>query len=254
MEVDFWVCLVWQILDWEKQLLVEGIVFGWWVEEVQVVVVSVEVVVQQVEVVLWFVGVDVVFVWWVVVVGWFDDVVMVCVCSDGLVVSLDVKLGQCVKEVDLLLCIVNLCELWLEIQVSVGIVLFCYGEIMVLGCDVVVMVQFVGVFVGESQIQILWVCVMCGVDKLCLGEVIFVCVLFVVGSGWSLLIVVVIYQDDRVYVFVCSFKGFVVILVMVVSSVGQVVQVQGQLKIGIEVVVMLVIVLKFVWLGLGGGE
>ncbi len=254
MEADSRARLARQTLDREKQLLAEGIVPGRRVEEAQAAAASAEAAVQQAEAVLRLAGADAASVRRAAAAGRLDDAVTVRARSDGLVASLDAKLGQRVKEADPLLRIANLRELWLEIQVSAGTALPRHGEITVPGRDVAATAQSVGALVGESQTQTLRARVTRGADKLRPGEVIPARVPFAAGSGWSLPIAAVTYQDDRAYVFVRSPKGFVATPVTVVSSAGQAVQVQGQLKTGIEVAVTSVIALKSAWLGLGGGE
>lgn len=255
MEADSRAKLARQTMEREKQLLAEGIIPGRRVQEAQAAQAGADAAVRQAEAALRLAGADAASARKAAANGSLDDAITVRARSDGLVASLDAKLGQRVKEADPLLRIANLRELWLEVQVAAGTAVPRNAEITVPGRDVSASAMSVGSLVGEGQTQTLRARVTKGVDKLRPGEVVQARVPFAAaGGGWGLPLASVTYQDDKAYVFVRSTKGFVAVPVTVVSSAGQALQVHGNLKSGQEVAVTSVIALKSAWLGMGGGE
>ncbi|MGQ3050806.1 MAG: efflux RND transporter periplasmic adaptor subunit [Roseateles sp.] len=254
MEADSRAKLARQASDREKQLFAEGIIPERRVQEAQAAQSGSDAAVRQAQAALRLAGADVAAVRRAAASGKLDDTLTVRARSDGLVVSLDAKLGQRVKEADPLLRIANLRELWLEVQVAPGVTVPRGGEITVVGREVTAVALSVGALVGDAQTQTLRARVMRGADQLRPGEVVQARVPFAAGAGWSLPLAAVTYQDDKAYVFVRSAKGFVATPVTVLSSAGQAVQVRGALQSGQEVAVSSVIALKSAWLGKGGGE
>lgn len=253
MEADSRAKLARQTMDREKQLVGEGIIPARRVQEAQAAQAGADAAVRQAEAALRLAGADAGSVRKAAQSGNLDDAITVRARNEGVVVSLDAKLGQRVKEADPLLRIANLRELWLDVQVAAGTAAPKNGEITVVGREVTAVAQSVGALVGDGQTQTLRARVTRGADKLRPGEVVQARVPFASGSGWSLPLVSVTYQDDKAYVFIRSAKGFVATPVTVISSAGQAVQVQGNLKSGQEVAVTSVIALKSAWLGIGGG-
>lgn len=254
MEADSRAKLARQTLEREKALLAEGIIPARRVQEAQAAQTGADAAVRQAEAALRLSGADAGSVRRATASGQPEDALTVRARTDGVVASLDAKLGQRVKEADPLLRIANLRELWLEVQVAAGTTVPRNGEITVPGREVTALVLSVGSLVGDSQTQTLRARVTKGGGKLRPGEVVQARVPFAAGGGWNLPLTAVTYHDDKALVFVRSAKGFVATPITVASSAGQAVEVVGNLKSGQEVAVTSVIALKSAWLGLGGGE
>lgn len=189
--------------------------------------------------------------------GRLDDGLVLRAKSAGVVLAVEVKPGQHVKEADPLVRIANLRVLWLDIQVPadrqskipVG------GEITVTGRDAAAETLSVGAVVGDSQTVVLRARVTRGAERLRPGEVVQARVPFAVHEGgWAVPLQSVVHQDDKTYVFVRSAAGFVATPVAVVSSAGQSVQVTGALRPGQEIAASSVIALKAAWLGKSGSD
>lgn len=187
-----------------------------------------------------------------------DDTLVVRAKSAGLVLSIEVKPGQRVKEADALVRLANLQELWLDIQVPAdrqGPIAPKTGEIVVSGRDAVATPMSVGAMVSDNQTVTLRARVTRGSERLRPGEVVQAQVPFAnAPAGWALPLQAVARQDDQAYVFVRSAKGFVATPVTVGASAGQSVQVTGNLSAGQEIATASVIALKAAWLGKSGGE
>ena len=190
--------------------------------------------------------------------GRLDDGLVVRARSAGVILAVDVKPGQRVKEADPLVRVASLGVLWLDIQVpadrqskipSVG------GEITVSGRDVVAEALSVGAVVGDSQTVVLRARVTRGAERLRPGEVVQVRVPFAVHeSAWAVPLQSVVRRDDQAYVFVRSATGFVATPVAIISSAGQSLQVTGALRSGQEIAASSVIALKAAWMGKSGGD
>lgn len=190
--------------------------------------------------------------------GRLDDGLVVRARAAGLVLAVDVKPGQRVKEADALVHMANLSELWLDIQVPAdrqGQALPKTGEIMVSGREVAAIPLSVGAMVSDSQTVTLRARVIRGAAKLRPGEIVQAQVPFAAADGgWALPLQAIARQDHQAYVFVRSAKGFVATPVTVLSSAGQSVQVSGSLRANQEVAASSVIALKAAWLGKSGSE
>lgn len=190
--------------------------------------------------------------------GRLADGLVVRARSAGLVLAIDVKPGQRVKEADTLMRLADRSELWLEVQVPAdrqAQALPKAGEITVSGRDVAAVPLSVGTMVSDSQTVVLRARVTRGAALLRPGEVVQAEIPFAANSaGWALPLQAIARQDDQAYVFVRTDKGFAARPVAVVSSAGQSVQVTGDLRIGQEVAATSVIALKAAWLGKSGGN
>lgn len=271
MEADSRARLARQTLERERQLFSEGIIPERRMQEAQAGLSSADAAVRQAEAALRLAGADAASVRRAAATDRLDDTLTVRARSDGLVVSLDARPGQRVKEADPLLRIANLKELWLEVEVPAGTPLPRGREFGVAGKNVTAVAQSMASTVGEGQTQTLRARVTRGAAELRPGEVVQVHVPFAsgnagnagtsgngVGSAWTLPLAALTYQGSRAYVFVRSARGFIATPVTVLKSAGSVVQVQAQppltLKAGQDVAVASVIALKSAWLGMGGGE
>jgi len=190
--------------------------------------------------------------------GRLADGLVVRARSAGLVLAIDVKPGQRVKEADALMRLADRSELWLEVQVPAdrqAQALPKSGEITVSGRDVAAVPLSVGTMVSDSQTVVLRARVTRGAALLRPGEVVQAEIPFAANSaGWALPLQALARQDDQAYVFVRTEKGFAARPVAVVSSAGQSVQVTGDLRAGQEVAATSVIALKAAWLGKSGGS
>ena len=190
--------------------------------------------------------------------GRFDDGLTVRTASAGLVLAVEVRPGQRVKEADALVRLADLRELWLDIQVPADRQapgLPKGGEIMVVGRDVAAVPASVGAMVSDSQTVTLRARVTRGVQLLRPGEVVQAQVPFAAReAGWALPLQAIARQDDKSYVFVRSATGFVATPVTVGASAGESVQATGALRPGQEIAASSVVALKAAWLGRGGGE
>lgn len=190
--------------------------------------------------------------------GRLDDGLVVRARAAGLVLAVDVKPGQRVKEADALVHLANLSELWLDIQVPAdrqGQALPRTGEIMVSGRDVAATPLSVGAMVSDSQTVTLRARVVRGAGKLRPGEIVQAQVPFAAADGgWALPLQAIARRDEQAYVFVRSAEGFIATPVTVLSSAGQSVQVGGNLRADQEIAASSVIALKAAWLGKSGSE
>lgn len=190
--------------------------------------------------------------------GRLDDTLLVRARSAGLILAIEVKPGQRVKEADPLVRLASLRELWLDIQVPAdrqGAAVPKTGEIIVNDRDAAAQPMSVGAMVSDSQTVTLRARVTRGTERLRPGEVVQAQVPFgAAPAGWALPLQAVTRQDEQAYVFVRSAKGFVATPVTVAASAGQAVQVTGKLSAGQEIATGSVIALKAAWLGKSGGE
>lgn len=238
----------------ERQLFADGIIPERRVQESETAAASDAARVRQAEAELRLAGADNTTIRRVADGGRLDDGVLVRSRSPGLVVAVEAKPGQRVKEADPLVRLVDLRELWLEIAVPSNVVPPRTGEIQVVGRAAVAVPQSLGAVVSDSQTATLRARVVRGAEQLRPGEVVQAQVPFAASPGWALPLQAVTRNDDRAYVFVRSAKGFVATPVTVLSSAGQSVQVSGDLRAGQEVATSSVIALKSAWLGKGGGS
>ncbi|CAB3786213.1 Nickel and cobalt resistance protein CnrB [Paraburkholderia ultramafica] len=243
-----------QTLDREAKLFAEGIIPERRVQEAQAGDSAASAALRQIEAELRLAGADPSGARRSAAAGKIDAVLIVRARSNGLVVSLDAKPGQRVRQADLLARIADLSEMWLEIQVPTNTDVARGTALTVTGKDVRAVAESTGRMVSDSQTTTLRARVTAGADKLLPGEVLQVNIPAPTPEGWTLPLPSVTRQDDRAYVFVRSSKGFVATPINVLSSAGQSVRVQGNLKRGQEVAVSSVIALKAAWLGKGGGE
>ncbi|MBW8830160.1 MAG: efflux RND transporter periplasmic adaptor subunit [Burkholderiales bacterium] len=241
-------------LEREKQLFGEGIIPERRVQEAEAAERADAARLRQAEAELRLAGADVALIKRVAGGGRLEDGLMVRAKTAGLVLAVDAKPGQRVKEADPLVRLANLRELWLDIQVPADRPTPKSGEITVVGRDVAATPLSAGAMVSDSQTVTLRAKVIKGAQLLRPGEVVQAQVPFPASEGWALPLQAVTRQDDKAYVFVRSAKGFVATPVTVLSSAGQSVQVSGNLKAGQEVATASVIALKSAWLGKGGGS
>lgn len=192
--------------------------------------------------------------------GSLGDGLIVRARTAGLIAGLDVKAGQRVQGSDSLLRIVNVQQLWLDIQIpsdrqQQALSSKAAGSISVVGREASATPISVGATVSDNQTVTLRARVVVGAELLRPGEVVQVKVPFAENAaGWALPLPAVARQDDKAYVFVRTEKGFIAQQVNVVSSAGQSVQVTGNLRAGQQVATSSVIALKAAWLGKGGSN
>lgn len=190
--------------------------------------------------------------------GKLDDGLSVPSRIAGVVLAVDVKPGQRVKEADPLMRVADLRELWLDIQLPASRQaqeVSKSAEIGVIGRDAAAMPLSVGALVSDSQTVTLRARVTRGAERLRPGEIVQVQVPFVSSeAGWAVPLPAIARQDDQAYVFVRTTTGFVATPVTVVSSAGQSAQVTGKLIANQEIAVSSVIALKAAWLGKSGGS
>lgn len=186
--------------------------------------------------------------------GRLDDGLVVRARSAGLVLGVEARPGQRVKEADALVRLADVSQLWLDIQIPADHAAAKGGEITVVGRDAAASAQSVAAVVGDAQTLTLRARVTRGVPLLRPGEVVQARVPHAAAQGWALPLQALTRQDDKAYVFVRNASGFVATPVTVLASAGESVQVSGNLRAGQEVAVSSVIALKSAWLGKGGGS
>ncbi|SPB14126.1 RND family efflux transporter MFP subunit [Caballeronia novacaledonica] len=238
----------------EKALFEEGIIAERRVQEAESTARMDAARMRQAQTELRFLGVDPAAITRAADGGRIDDVLAIRAKSDGLVIGVDAKPGQRVRESDSLVRIADPKELWLDIQIPSNRVAPKAGEIRVVGRDVIAAPQSVGALVGDGQMLTLRARVTSGAQSLRPGEVVQAQVPFADQQGWALPLSAITRQDGKAYVFVRSPKGFSATPVNVVASSEQAVQVTGNLRSDQDVAVTSVIALKAAWLGKGGGE
>lgn len=238
----------------EQQLFAEGIIPERRVQEAEVAERSDSARLRQAEAEMRLAGADSATIRRVAEGGKVDDAVLVRARSAGLVVGVDAKPGQRVKEADALVRLADLRELWLDVQVPSDRGATNGGEITVVGRGAAAVPLSVGAVVSESQTVTLRARVTRGAERLRPGEIVQAQVPFAGARGWALPLQAVTRQDDKTYVFVRSARGFVATPVTVVASAGPSVQVAGALHGGQQVAIGSVIALKSAWLGKGGGS
>ena len=243
----------------ERQLFSEGIIPERRVQEAETAERSDAGRVRQAEAALRLAGADAATLKRIGEEGQLDDGLVVRARAAGLVLAMEVKLGQRVKEADAMVHLANLSELWLDIQVPAdrqGKALPRTGEIMVSGREVAAIPLSVGAMVSDSQTVTLRARVIRGAEKLRPGEIVQAQVPFAgaADGGWALPLQAIARQDEQAYVFVRSVKGFVATPVTVLFSAGQSVQVSGSLRANQEIAASSVIALKAAWLGKSGSN
>lgn len=242
----------------ERQLFSEGIIPERRVLEAELAASSDAARMRQAEAALRLAGADTATLRRIGAGGRLDDGLVLRARSAGVVLAVEVKPGQHVKEADPLVRLANLRELWLDIQVPADRQLKILpkgGEITVNGRDAAAETLSVGAVVGDSQTVILRARVSRGAERLRPGEVVQARVPFAPNEGgWAVPLQSIARQEDRAYVFVRSATGFVATPVAVVSNAGQLVQVTGALRSGQEIAATSVIALKAAWLGKSGGN
>lgn len=192
--------------------------------------------------------------------GVLQDGLVVRARSAATVVALEVKAGQRVSGSDALVRLVNLQQLWLDVQIpSDRQPQIRFGAaanaITVVGRQASAQPMSIGALVGDNQSVNLRAKVVTGGALLRPGEVLQVRLPFAENAaGWALPLPALVRQDDKAYVFVRSANGFVAQPVTVVSSAGQSVQVTGDLRAGQQVATGSVIALKAAWLGKSGSN
>lgn len=247
-----------QTLARERQLFAEGIIPERRVLEAELAESSDAARMRQAEAALRLAGADASTLKRIGAGGRLDDGLVVRARSAGVVLAVDVKPGQRVKEADPLVRVASLRVLWLDIQVPAdrqSKIPSGGGVITVSGRDLAAEALSVGAVVGDSQTVVLRARVTRGAERLRPGEVVQARVPFAVHeSAWAVPLQAVVRRDDQAYVFVRSATGFVATPVAIVSSAGQSVQVAGALRSGQEIAVSSVIALKAAWLGKSGGD
>ena len=238
----------------ERALFGEGIIPERRVQEAQAAQRSDSARLRQAEAALRLAGADAATLQRVREGGRLDDGPLVRARSGGMVLAVDVKPGQRVKQSDPLVRLANLGELWLEIQVPLDRqALPKVGEITVSGRDAAAVPLSLGAMASDNQTLTLRARVTRGAERLRPGEVVQAQVPFAqVEAAWALPLQAIARQDDQAYVFVRSAKGFVATPVTVVASAGPSVQITGDLRPGQEIAAASVVALKAAWLGKSG--
>ena len=245
-------------LERERQLFAEGIIPERRVQEADANVQGDQARVEQAQSALRLAGIDAATIRRIAETGVLLDGLAIRAKSAGRVLAIDVKPGQRVREADPLVRVVNLDQLWLDVQLPAerqAQVFPKTGLLRVVGRDVTAEPQSMAAMVSDGQTVTLRARVAKGTALLRPGEMVQVEVPFVRNVGaWALPLQAVARVDDRAYVFVRTGKGFIARAVNVVSSAEQSVQVTGDLATGQEVAVSSVIALKAAWQAAAGGK
>ena len=239
----------------ERQLFAEGIIPERRVHEAEAAQQADAARLRQAEAALRLAGADAASLRRIGESGQVEDGITIRAKGSGLVLSIDVKPGQRVKEADALVRIADLSDLWLDVQIPTNVSTPKSGEITIMGRDAVAVPMSAGGVVSDSQTLTLRARVIRGAEQLRPGEVVQAHVPFdATNTAWAIPLQAIARHDDKTYVFVRSAKGFVAMPVTVLSSSGQSVQATGPLRAGQEIAASSVIALKAAWLGKGGSN
>ncbi len=174
----------------------------------------------------------------------------------GIVTDISARLGMRVESASPLLRLMAGGALLLEVQLPAtsAASLTVGTTLTVSGRNASAKVSSISPVVSNGQTVMVRARVDAGIQQLRAGELVQVTLPLAGASAWDLPLAAIARQGEQAYVFVRTAKGFVSRPVVVVSSGGQQVRVQGALAAGEQVAVSSVVTLKAAWLGESGGE
>ena len=172
--------------------------------------------------------------------------------SAGTVIMLEAKPGQRVTEVDPLLRIAQLGELWIDIQVpAAAAAQWPKGSTLRVTGDIEAEVQSVSPMADDAQ-RVLLRAQLRGIANLHPGEFVQATLPVVAADAWEVPLSALARDGNDAYVFVRIDHRFVVTKVEVLANAGQRATVKGPLQTGQRLAATGVISLKAAWQGAGG--
>jgi len=236
----------------EQALFDEGIIPQRRVQEAQSALMEGEAVLNQAKAALRLSGMSDVTIQRIAVSGKPQDSITLTATQAGIVTEIAVKSGQRVGAATALLQVAQTDSLRLDIQIPVSENMNWPAgtKIKVLGRNVAARILSVSPIVSSSsQTLNMRAEVEGNTGQIRSGEFVTVELPLAATPGsWDVPLSAVVHDGNQAYVFVRTSQGFEARLVKVVVSAGQLVRVQGSLKVGEQIAVGGVVVLKSAWL------
>jgi len=190
--------------------------------------------------------------------GKLEDGLILQAARPGIVLGVEVKLGQRVDPSTALLRLAQTDVLWLDIQAPAAAATSWQAgsKLKVAGRNATARLQSVGASVSAgSQTLALRAVVDSGAQSLRPGELVSVEMPApLAASGWDVPLAALAHDGDQAYVFVRGADGFAARAVKVTASAGQRARVQGALKEGEKIAVSGIVALKGAWLADKGAQ
>lgn len=236
----------------EQTLFDEGIIPQRRVQEAQAALMEGEAVLNQATAALRLSGMSTATIQHIAATGKPQDSITLAATQAGIVTEIAVTPGQRVDAATALLQVAQTDALWLDIQLPVSENMNWPAGTMVkvLGRDVSARILSVSRIVSpSSQMVVLRAAVEGKTGLIRSGEVVTVELpAAAIPDSWEVPLSGVAHDGKQAYVFVRTSQGFEARPVKVVVSAGQRVRVQGSLKVGEQIAVSGVVVLKGAWL------
>jgi len=236
----------------EQALFDEGIIPQRRVQEAQSALMEGEALLNQAKAALRLSGMSDVTIQRIAVSGKPQDSITLTATQAGIVTEIAVKSGQRVGAATALLQVAQTDSLRLDIQIPVSENMNWPAgtKIKVLGRNVAARILSVSPIVSSSsQTLNMRAEVEGNTGQIRSGEFVTVELPLAATPGsWDVPLSAVVHDGNQAYVFVRTSQGFEARLVKVVVSAGQLVRVQGSLKVGEQIAVGGVVVLKSAWL------
>jgi cobalt-zinc-cadmium efflux system membrane fusion protein len=236
----------------EQTLFDEGIIPQRRVQEAQAALMEAEAVLSQATAALRLSGMSAATIQHIAATGKPQDSITLAATQVGIVTEIAVIPGQRIEAATALLHVAQTGFLWLDIQLPVSENMNWPAGTMVkvLGRDVAARILSVSPIVSpSSQVVVLRAAVEGKTDLIRSGEVVTVELpAAAIPGSWEVPLSGVAHDGNQAYVFARTLKGFEARPVKVVVSAGQRVRVQGSFKVGEQIAVSGVVVLKGAWL------
>ncbi|MBI2798692.1 MAG: efflux RND transporter periplasmic adaptor subunit [Gammaproteobacteria bacterium] len=175
--------------------------------------------------------------------------------SAGTVIGVDVKPGRRVTEIEPLLRIARLDELWIDVQVpSAEAAQWPPGSKLTVTGDLAAEVLSVSPLADNAQRVLLRARLVSNTTNLRPGEFVQVDLPVAAANAWQVPLSALARDGNQAYVFVRVDDRFKATPVEVLANTGQRATVKGELVAGQRIAATGVISLKAAWLQVGGGE
>ncbi len=241
-----------QTMHREQQLFGEGIIAKRRVQEAQAVLSESEATLKQAKTALRLSGMPSATINQVIATGNPQDMLTLVAGKTGIVTEIAIKNGQRVEAATALVNIVQTDKLWLDIQVPVSdSARWKPGtSVKIKGSEMRGQVLSSDAMVGtDSQTVTMRAELQNKIGQVRPGEFLTVELPMEATAGqWDVPLSSVAHDSNQAYVFVRNTKGFEARLVKVITSAGQRVRIQGQLRAGEQIAVSSVVALKAAWI------
>ena len=175
--------------------------------------------------------------------------------SAGTVIGVDVKPGQRVTEIEPLLRIARLDDLWIDVQVpSAEAAQWPPGSKLTVTGDLTAEVLSVSALADNAQRVLLRARLINHATKLRPGEFVQVDLPIVATNAWQVPLSALARDGNQAYLFIRNDDRFKATPVEILASAGQRATVRAELKAGQKIAATGVISLKAAWLRIGGME